>query len=87
MLEALAGQEGVEPFPVVVVDDDRWRDAVPAEFAERFPAVRWVFVRTGHSSGMKDAGVTAVTSDWVAVFEADSVPKPDWMRRISSPEA
>lgn len=84
MVAALAQQTVETPFKLVLVESDRHRDAPPPPaMAASFPDLEIVYHPSEASATLKDFGVAGVTTPWVAVFEADASPEPDWLRLVT----
>jgi hypothetical protein len=49
---------------------------------EAFPDLQVVYAPGEASAQLKDCGVRRTSTPWVAVFEADSTPEPDWLRIV-----
>lgn len=81
MARHLAAQDADIPFDAVFVESfiNSGKPPPPALF-EALPEARIVYEDAEQSATLKDLGVAACTSPLVAVFEADAVPEPDWLR-------
>lgn len=83
MVAALAQQTIEAPFELVLVESDRHRHAPPPPaISATFPGLEIVYHASEASATLKDFGVARVTTPWVAVFEADAAPEPDWLRLV-----
>jgi hypothetical protein len=83
MVEALARQDFELPFDVIIVESETHRgQAPPAALWEAFPDLQVVYAPGEASAQLKDCGVRRTSTPWVAVFEADSTPEPDWLRIV-----
>jgi hypothetical protein len=83
MVEALARQDFESSFGVIIVESETHRgQAPPAALWEAFPDLQVVYAPGEASSQLKDFGVRHTSTPWVAVFEADSTPEPDWLRTL-----
>ena len=83
MLRALACQDIEVPFRVVVVESGRHKGLTPpSELYDAMPDVEFLYAPSETSAEMKDFGVAACETPWVAVFEADAAPAPDWLRLL-----
>lgn len=80
ILEGLARQDIREPFEVLLVENELYRDAVPRDLAVICPGLRIVHSPATQSAQLKDFGVSQVDTELVAVLEADCVPDPSWLR-------
>lgn len=79
---ALAAQDFDEPAEFILCDDERYREAVPAELTTALPGSRVVFCSTGSSYGLKNAGVRDASAPIVALLDADCRPDADWLRLL-----
>jgi hypothetical protein len=84
ILEALARQDFAEPFEVILVESDAYRDGAPGDLVAICPRSRIVHSPDTQSAKLKDFGVSCAQADLVAVFEADCVPDPSWLRVLVS---
>ncbi len=83
ILRALAQQDVEVPFKVMVVESESNRHQAPPDVLfELIPDLELLYAPSTLSAEMKDYGVQRCTTPWVAVFEADAVPAPDWLRRL-----
>jgi hypothetical protein len=80
VLEGLARQDIQEPFEVLLVENQRFQDTLPADLNEILPGLRVLFTDEERSARRKNYGVGRVSGDLVAVLEADSIPSPAWLR-------
>jgi hypothetical protein len=80
ILDGLARQDIREPFEVLLVENGRHRSAVPPDLVDICPRSRIVFSPATQSAPLKDFGVIQAEAELVAVFEADCVPDPSWLR-------
>jgi cellulose synthase/poly-beta-1,6-N-acetylglucosamine synthase-like glycosyltransferase len=78
-----------EKLEIQVLDDstDETRD-VAAAIVERYAALGHPIVymhrtnRHGYKAGALDAGLKVARGEFVAIFDADFVPPPDWLMRV-----
>jgi hypothetical protein len=83
MAAALAAQDIVVPFDVVMVESETHRDAtLPEALFAALPELKILYGPSERSADLKDHGVAQVETEWVAVLEADATPEPDWLRRL-----
>ena len=82
-LDALAAQQGVDRFDVIVVDNGS-TDA-SAEIARAHPVVTQVLVepRAG-SYAARNAGVAAARASVLAFTDVDCTPEPEWLAVAST---
>ena len=62
-LEALARQDFREPFEVVLVESERYRDEAPWDLAKMCPRLRIVYSAETQSAKLKDFGVSWAKSE------------------------
>jgi hypothetical protein len=82
VLKAFAAQDFDEPFELIVVENSRFADAVPASLASIAPRTRVVFTDESQSARLKDFGVRQCRGELIAVIEADCLPNPAWLRTL-----
>jgi len=80
ILTTLANQDFKEPFDVVLVENDAFRDAVPSDLKTIIPNLKIFFSPCTRSAELKDYGVSLTSSPFVAVLEADCVLNVEWLR-------
>ncbi len=80
ILEALARQDIRQPVEVLLVENERYRNATPSHLGDIYPGLRIVYAPETQSARLKDFGVSQVDAELVAVLEADCVPEPPWLR-------
>jgi hypothetical protein len=80
LLEGLARQDIRELFEVLLVENERYRNAMPSDLGAICPGLRIVYSSATQSAQLKDLGVSQVDTELVAVLEADCVPDPAWLR-------
>ena len=78
-----------DKFDIQVLDDstDETKDIIAAKVAE--VAARGIQIehihrvdRTGYKAGALDSAMDKVKGDYIAIFDADFVPEPDWLKRV-----
>jgi hypothetical protein len=79
-LKALSKQDIQEPFDVILVENSRARDSVPASLYQIIPHLKIIFAESSQSAILKDYGTKHVQTEFVAVMEADCVPNEKWLR-------
>lgn len=80
ILEALARQDIRQPFEVLLVESERYRNATPSHLGDIYPGLRIIYAPETQSARLKDFGVSQVSAEFVAVLEADCLPNPSWLR-------
>jgi hypothetical protein len=80
LLEALARQDFREPFEVILVASERYRDEAPPDLAKICPRLRIVYSAETQSAKLKDFGVGWARAELVAVLDADCLPSRSWLR-------
>lgn len=80
ILTALANQDFREPFEILLVENECFRDMVPPDLYEITPNLQISFSEETQSAKLKDSGVKATSSEFIAVLEADCIPSPGWLR-------
>ena len=80
MLAALARQDLAEPFEVLLAEPDGRQASCPRDLASLCPRTRVLFLPGTGSIALREAAVAQAAGAYVAVFEADSPPAPDWLR-------
>ncbi len=82
VLTALACQDFGEPFEVVLVENESFRDEVPPGIHDILPNLRIVFSPATRSAELKDYGVGVASGELVAVLEADCIPNSRWLHLL-----
>jgi len=82
VLKAFAAQDFDEPFELIVVENSKFANEVPAILDTIAPDTRVVFTEQTQSAHLKDYGVHQCLGDLVAVIEADCLPNPAWLRTL-----
>lgn len=80
MLAALARQDIAEPFEVLLAEPDGRQVSCPHDLASLCPRTRVLFLPAAGSIALREAAAAQAAGTYVAVFEADSPPAPDWLR-------
>ncbi len=84
MAKALAAQDIAEPFRVIIAENETSRASPPPpELINVLPDAEIVYHPSGASAVLKDHAVSLCETPWVAVFEADALPEPDWLRLVT----
>lgn len=81
MMRALAAQDYDCPFRVIIGESEAHKDMEPpAALFAHLPDVEIVYSPSDLSAAIKDYAVSQCKTEWVAVFEADALPEPQWLR-------
>ena len=80
ILTSLANQDFREPYDVVIVENDSFRDTFPSDLETILPNLKVCFSPATQSAELKDYGVSLTFSPLVAVLEADCVLNVEWLR-------
>lgn len=83
MMHALQAQDIGEPFEVIIAERAQRQQNFPAALLDIIPGTRAVFLPKTTSSELKNAGLESAHGEFVAVFEADAPPRPDWLRLLA----
>ena len=90
LIETVCGMDYPrEKLEIQVLDDstDETRD-VASSIVERYAALGYDIVyihrtnRDGFKAGALDAGLKIAKGEFIAIFDADFVPPPDWLMRV-----
>lgn len=80
LLAALANQDYQEPFEVILMENEAFRNNIPSDLKSLLPHLNVHFSSATQSAELKDEGVDLTSGNYVAVFEADCVPNNEWLR-------
>jgi hypothetical protein len=81
-LQALALQDLAEPAEFILCESEAFRDSLPSDFAQIIPNLKILFAPGRASHYLKNVAVAAASSEFIAMLDADCVPRPDWLRRL-----
>jgi hypothetical protein len=84
VLQTLARQDFAEPFEVILVEHEAFRDSTPDDVVSALPQCRVEFCAATTSAELKDEGVKLAKADVIAVLESDCTPAPEWLRHMMS---
>lgn len=84
MIRALQAQDIAEPFEVIIAEPLQRQLGLPAALLDIIPGTRVLFLPKATSSELKNAGLESARGEFVAVFEADAPPRPDWLRLLAA---
>jgi hypothetical protein len=79
ILEALSNQDFEEPFEVFLIENIAFEHSIPNKVLDAFKGLQVIFSKSHKSSVLKNMGAKCVTTDFVAVMEADCIPSPKWL--------
>ena len=80
LLQALARQDFPEPFEVILVENERYRNEIPPDLPRICPRSRIVFSAERQSAKLKNVGACSAKAELVAVLDADCLPNDAWLR-------
>jgi len=83
LLCALAAQDQGEAVEFIYVEHPDAAGGLPADLGTVLPHLRIVVDASPTSYGLRNAGVRAATTPWVAMLDADCVPGPGWLQQVS----
>jgi hypothetical protein len=81
-LAALARQDLREPAEFILCESEASRHTLPTDLTAILPALTIIFVHADLSYQLKNSGVVAASCEYVAMLDADCVPRPDWLRLL-----
>jgi hypothetical protein len=81
-LAALAAQDRGEAVEFIYVEHPDVAREVPDDVRRILPRFRMVEERSPTSYGLRNAGVRAATTPWIAMLDADCLPGPGWLQRV-----
>jgi hypothetical protein len=82
MMGALAAQDRGEAAEFIYVEHPDVARSVPEDLETLLPRSRIVLEPAPTSFGLRNAGVRAATTPWVAMLDADCLPGPGWLQRV-----
>jgi glycosyl transferase family 2 len=82
VLRALSHQQIDEPFDILLCESEQFRADFPPDLPSLAPRVSVRFFEDYASYAVKNAGVAAAKSEFVAVLDADCVPQPHWLANM-----
>jgi Glycosyl transferase family 2 len=83
MMSALAAQDQGEAVEFIYAEHQDVARDVPEDLKTVLPRLRMVLESSPTSYGLRNAGVRAATTPWVAMLDADCLPGPDWLHRVN----
>jgi glycosyltransferase involved in cell wall biosynthesis len=83
MLTALATQDQGEAAEFIYVEHPDAAQSLPSDLRTILPRLRVVLDASPTSYGLRNAGVRAATTPWVAMLDADCLPGPGWLQQVS----
>jgi hypothetical protein len=79
-LRAWAEQEGMPAEEFLLVESSRFKGRVPEDVVAAVPNMRILYVDAESSYELKNRAVEAATGDWLAIVDADCIPRRSWLR-------
>jgi hypothetical protein len=81
-LLSLGEQQVDAPFNILLCESEQFRHDLPADFTGLHARLKIAFFPDFASYAVKNAGVASVDTEFVAIMDADCVPKSDWLQRM-----
>jgi hypothetical protein len=82
ILSALAAQDEGEAVEFIYTERPDVAREIPEDLKTILPRFRIVLEPAPTSYGLRNAGIRAAVTPWVAMLDADCLPGPGWLRRI-----
>lgn len=79
-LRAWMDQEGIPAEEFILVESSRFKDQIPSDVLGMIPDMRVLYVNAESSYELKNQAVEAASSDWLAIVDADCIPRRSWLR-------
>jgi hypothetical protein len=83
MMSAVAAQDEGEAVEFIYVEHPDVARDFPEDLKAVLPRFRMVPDPSPSSYGLRNAGVRAATTPWVAMLDADCLPGPGWLPRVA----
>ena len=83
LMSALAAQDRGEAVEVIYVEHPDLAGDFPEDLKAILPRFRMVLESSPTSYGLRNAGVRAAATPWVAMLDADCLPGPGWLQRVA----
>jgi len=83
MMSALAAQDQGEAVEFIYVEHPDVARGFPEDLKAVLPRFRMVLESSPTSYGLRNAGVRAAATPWVAMLDADCLPGPGWLQRVA----
>jgi hypothetical protein len=83
MMSALAAQDQGEAIEFIYAEHPDVARGFPEDLKALLPRFRMVSDSSPTSYGLRNAGVRAATTPWVAMLDADCLPGPGWLQEVS----
>jgi mycofactocin system glycosyltransferase len=87
LLAALRADPDTASAPIVVVDDGSADPQAPAAVAQRHGAQLLRHAASRGPAAARNAGLAAVSTEFVAFLDSDCVPRPGWLATLRAPLA
>lgn len=79
-LRAWAEQEGASAEEFILVESSRFKGRIPEDVAGMIPNMRILYIDAESSYELKNRAVDAASGDWLAIVDADCIPRRSWLR-------
>ena len=79
-LWAWVEQEGTPADEFMLVESSRFKGRIPGDVAGMIPNMRILYIDAESSYELKNLAVEAATGDWLAIVDADCIPRRSWLR-------
>jgi hypothetical protein len=83
MMSTLAAQDQGEAVEFIYVERPNVARDFPADLKTVLPRFRMVLDASPSSYGLRNAGVRAAATPWVAMLDADCLPGPGWLQKVA----
>jgi len=79
-LRAWVDQEGTPADEFIMVESSRFKGQIPDDMAQMVPNMKMLYLDSEASYELKNLAVDAAIGDWVAIVDADCIPRRSWLR-------
>jgi hypothetical protein len=81
-LKAWRDQEGPPADQFMVVESSRFKGQIPSDVSGLIPNLTILYADAESSYELKNRAVEAATGDWLAIVDADCVPRRSWLEVV-----